>query len=133
RDAIRELSTPIIEVWPGVLCVPVVGVLDAERASDMTAALLRVIAQRKTPLTIIDVTGIDGMDTAASDHFLRMARAVGLLGATCVISGIHPNLAWTITELQVDLGDVRTHRTLREALQEYVAAQRTASAAGATP
>jgi rsbT co-antagonist protein RsbR len=120
RAAIRELSTPIIEVWTGVLCIPIVGVLDAERASEMTNALLGAVAERKAPLTIIDVTGIENMDTAASDHFLRMARAVRLLGAECVISGINPNVAWTITQLQVDLGGIRTHRTLREALQHHV-------------
>lgn len=130
RAAIRELSTPIIEVWTGVLCVPIVGVLDAERAADMTAALLRVIAQRKTPLTIIDVTGIENMETYATDHFLRMARAVRLLGAECVLSGVNANLAWTITEIGVDLADIRTHRTLREALQEYVR-QQEAGATGA--
>jgi rsbT co-antagonist protein RsbR len=120
RLAIRELSTPIIEVWTGVLCVPIVGVLDAERATEMTSALLQAIAKRKTPLAIIDVTGIDSMDTSASDHFLRMARAVRLLGAECVLSGINPSVAWMITQLQVDLGNVRTHRTLREALQHHV-------------
>ncbi|NUO49310.1 MAG: STAS domain-containing protein [Polyangiaceae bacterium] len=130
RAAIRELSTPIIEVWTGVLCVPIVGVLDAERAADMTASLLRVIAQRKTPLTIIDVTGIENMETYATDHFLRMARAVRLLGAECVLSGVNANLAWTITEIGVDLADIRTHRTLREALQEYVR-QQEAGTAGA--
>jgi rsbT co-antagonist protein RsbR len=128
RAAIRELSTPIIEVWTGVLCVPIVGVLDAERAADMTASLLRVIAQRKTPLTIIDVTGIENMETYATDHFLRMARAVRLLGAECVLSGVNANLAWTITEIGVDLADIRTHRTLREALQEYVRQQEAAAA-----
>lgn len=128
RAAIRELSTPIIEVWTGVLCVPIVGVLDAERAADMTAALLRVIAQRKTPLTIIDVTGIENMETYATDHFLRMARAVRLLGAECVLSGVNASLAWTITEIGVDLADIRTHRTLREALQEYVRQQETGTA-----
>jgi rsbT co-antagonist protein RsbR len=120
RTAIRELSTPIIEVWTGVLCVPIVGTLDAERAAEMTAALLRVIAQRKTPLTIIDVTGIENMETYATDHFLRMARAVRLLGGDCVLSGVNADLAWTITQIGIELGEIRTHRTLREALQEHV-------------
>jgi rsbT co-antagonist protein RsbR len=120
RAAIRELSTPVIEVWTGVLCVPIVGALDAERAADMTASLLRAIAQRKTPLTIIDVTGIENMETYATDHFLRMARAVRILGGDCVLSGVNADLAWTITEMGIELGEIRTHRTLREALQEYV-------------
>jgi rsbT co-antagonist protein RsbR len=120
RQAIRELSTPIIEVWSGVVCVPIVGILDSSRASDMTTALLNAIVEKKAMFTIIDITGIDAMDTGATDHFLRMARAVRLLGADCVLSGVNPNVARTVTHMGVDLTGVRTHRTLREALQSYV-------------
>ena len=68
RAAIRELSTPIIEVWSGVLCVPIVGVLDSSRASEMTSALLNAIVEKKASFTIIDITGIDAMDTRATDQ-----------------------------------------------------------------
>jgi rsbT co-antagonist protein RsbR len=120
RQAIRELSTPIIEVWSGVVCVPIVGILDSSRASDMTTALLNAVVEKKAMFTIIDITGIDAMDTGATDHFLRMARAVRLLGAECVLSGVNPNVARTVTHMGIDLAGVRTHRTLREALQSYV-------------
>jgi rsbT co-antagonist protein RsbR len=120
REAIRELSTPIIEVWSGVVCVPIVGILDSSRASDMTSALLNAVVEKKAMFTIIDITGIDAMDTGATDHFLRMARAVRLLGAECVLSGVNPNVARTVTHMGIDLAGVRTHRTLREALQYFV-------------
>jgi rsbT co-antagonist protein RsbR len=126
RDAIRELSTPIIEVWAGVLCVPIVGVLDSSRASEMTASLLHAIVEKKAPLTIIDITGIDAMDTRATDHFLRMARAVRLLGAECVLSGLNPAVARTITHMGINLEGIRSHRTLRDALQSYVKRERAA-------
>src|SRR6478752_5358556 len=120
RAAIRELSTPIIEVWRGVLCVPIVGVLDSSRASEMTSALLTAIVDKKAEFSIIDITGIDAMDTRATDHFLRMARAVRLLGAECVLSGVNPAVARTITHMGVELDGIKSHRSLRDALQHYV-------------
>jgi rsbT co-antagonist protein RsbR len=124
RTAIRDLSTPIIEVWAGVLCVPIVGVLDSSRASEMTSALLDAVVEKKARFTIIDITGIDAMDTGATDHFLRMGRAVRLLGAECVLSGLSPGVARTITHMGIDLQGIRSHRTLRDALQHYVYTRR---------
>jgi rsbT co-antagonist protein RsbR len=120
RVAIRELSTPIMEVWQGVLCLPVVGVLDSTRSAEMTETLLRAIVEKKARCAIIDITGIQVMDTATADHFIRMAKAVGLLGAECVLTGINPNIAQTIVYMGVELSDVVTHRSLRSALQHYV-------------
>ncbi|HVH47486.1 MAG TPA: STAS domain-containing protein [Labilithrix sp.] len=120
RAAIRELSTPIIEVWEGVLCLPVVGVLDSTRSAEMTEALLTAIVEKKADCAIIDITGIQVMDTGTADHFLRMARAVRLLGATCLLTGINPAIAQTIIHMGVDLSGVITHRTMRNALQGHV-------------
>jgi rsbT co-antagonist protein RsbR len=120
RAAIRELSTPVIEVWRGVLCLPVVGIMDTSRSADMTESLLRAVAEKRARCAIIDLTGIEVMDTAAADHFLRMAKAVRLLGAECVITGISPAIAQTIVHMGVDLDEVQTHRSLRDALAKYV-------------
>jgi rsbT co-antagonist protein RsbR len=120
QAAIQELSTPIIEVWPGVLCVPIIGVLDSTRAAELTGTLLGAIAEKKAPYSIIDITGIDVMDTRTADHFVRMARSVRLLGARCVLSGIRPNIARTIVHMGVDLSGVDCYRTMREALRNYV-------------
>jgi rsbT co-antagonist protein RsbR len=129
RAAIQELSTPIIEVWSGVLCVPIVGVLDSGRASEMTHALLNAVVEKKARFAVIDITGIDAMDTGATDHFLRMARAVRLLGAECVLSGLSPGVARTITHMGIDLQGVESHRTLRDALQYWVRRRTAATAA----
>jgi rsbT co-antagonist protein RsbR len=120
RVAIRELSTPIIEIWAGVLCAPIVGVLDSSRASEMTSALLETVVASKARLAIIDITGIEAMDTQTADHFLRMARSVKLLGSECALSGIHPNVARTIVHMGIDLSGVESYRTLRDALQRHV-------------
>jgi rsbT co-antagonist protein RsbR len=120
RAAIRELSTPIMEVWDGVLCLPVVGVMDTARSSEMTNALLQAVVEKKTRCTIIDITGIDVMDTRTVDHFMRMARAVRLLGAECVLTGMNPHIAQTVVHMGIDMSNVVTHRTLHEALQQFV-------------
>ena len=120
RAAIKELSTPMIEVWAGVLCVPIVGVIDSSRAAEMTTALLSAVVEKTVRFTIIDITGIEAMDTRATDHFLRMARSVRLLGAECVLSGINPNVARSIIHMGVELSGIQTYRSLRDALQHYV-------------
>lgn len=120
REAIRNLSTPVIEVWSGVLCVPIVGLLDSARAGDVTTALLNAIVAKKAQHAIIDVTGIEVMDTRSADHFLRMAHAVTLLGARCALSGVHPNIARTVVQMGVELDGLKSYRTMREALQSSV-------------
>ena len=120
QAAIRELSTPIIEVWAGVLCLPVVGVVDSQRSAEMTETLLEMIVAKQARTAIVDITGIDVMDTKTADHFIKMARAVRLLGAECIVSGINPGIAQTLTHIGVDLTGVRTMRSLRDALQFHL-------------
>lgn len=120
REAIRNLSVPIIEIWTGVLCAPVVGVLDSMRASEVTNTLLSAVVVKKARHVIIDVTGVEVMDTQSTDHFLRIARAVTLLGANCALSGMHPNVARTIVQMGVELQGLVSYRTMREALKHCV-------------
>lgn len=117
REAIDTLSVPVIEVWSRVLCIPIVGVLDSVRAANITTALMETVVRNKARYAIIDLTGIEVMDTQSADHFLRMARSVTLLGAKCALSGIHPNIARTIIHMGLDLGGIKTFRSMREALR----------------
>jgi rsbT co-antagonist protein RsbR len=118
--AIQELSMPIIEIWTGVLCVPIIGVLDSSRAAEMTGTLLNAIVEKRAPLAILDITGIDVMDTRTADHFIRMARSVRLLGARCALSGVRPNIARMIVQMGIDLSGIDSYRSMREALRSYV-------------
>jgi len=127
RSAIRSLSTPVIEVWRGVLCLPVVGVMDTARSAEMTSALLTTIVEKGSKYAIIDITGIDVMDTRTVDHFIRMAKAIRLLGAECALTGLNPHIAQTVVHMGLDLSDIVTHRSLRDALFRYV------NAAGVAP
>ncbi len=124
REAIRNLSVPIIEIWARVLCVPVVGTLDTMRANDVTTTLLSAVVQKKARYAIIDVTGIEVMDTQSVDYFLRMARSIGLLGAECALSGMHPNIALTIVQMGIELEGLRCYRNMRDALKHCVARER---------
>jgi rsbT co-antagonist protein RsbR len=129
RAAIRELSTPIIEVWQGVLCLPVVGVMDSARSAEMMSSLLEAVSEKEAEYVIIDVTGIEVMDTRTADQFIRMAKAVQLLGAECVVTGINPRIAQTIVHMGLELEDLRTLRSLRSALQLFI--DRTSEDSGA--
>ena len=122
--AIAELATPILEVWDKVLCMPIVGMVDDARTMDMARTLLATIVQRKASLVVLDITGIHVMDTRVVDHFLRTARAVRLLGARCVLSGVHPNVSQTIVHMGMDLTGIETYQTMRDALRELVGAGR---------
>ncbi len=120
RAAIRELSTPVMEIWDGVLCLPVVGIVDSVRSAQMTDVLLQTIAEKRSRCAIVDITGIEVMDTKTVDHFIRMAKAVRLLGAQCLLTGVSPNIAHTMVHMGVTLTDITTFRSLREALRSYV-------------
>jgi rsbT co-antagonist protein RsbR len=124
--AIAELSTPILEVWHKVLCMPIVGIVDGSRTEDMARTLLSTIVETKATVAVIDITGIQTMDTRAVDHFLRMARAIRLLGARCILSGVHPNISQTIVHMGMDLKGIETHRSLRDALGQFVVVARAA-------
>ena len=123
RAAIRELSTPIIELWEGVLCLPVVGIMDTARSTEMTNSLLQAIIEKATRYAIIDITGIEVMDTRTVDHFMRMAKSIQLLGAECALTGISPHIAQTVVHMGLDLDDIVTHRSLRDALAHYASSQ----------
>ncbi|MFY1829296.1 STAS domain-containing protein [Myxococcus fulvus] len=118
RLAIRDLSTPIIELWEDVLTLPIVGVVDTQRSLEMTERLLHRISQGKARCAIIDITGVEVVDTSTANHFVKMVNAARLLGTYCVVTGISPVIAQTLTQIGVDLRDVKTLGSLRDGLKE---------------
>jgi rsbT co-antagonist protein RsbR len=117
EEAIRAMSTPIIQIWDGVLTLPVVGSLDSARASSMMEQLLAEIVRTRARFAIIDLTGVDVVDTGTANHLLKIMRAVELLGARCVVTGIRPGVAQTMASLGVDLASISTLRNLQEGLK----------------
>ena len=117
REAIEELSTPIIKIWDQVLVLPLIGTLDTRRSQNLTEALLTDIAASQTKVSILDITGVPTVDSAVANHLLKTVAAVKLLGAECVITGIRPDVAQTIVHLGVDLTGVETLSNLSEGLK----------------
>jgi len=117
RAAISRLSSPIIQVWEGVLTVPVVGAIDPQRATDLLENLLAAVLRVRARYAILDLTGADVIDSTAADHFCKIIRAVELLGARCIITGIKPAVAQTMIALGVDMSRMTTMATLADGLQ----------------
>ncbi len=121
RIAIRELSVPIIDVWDDVITLPLVGAIDSARAAEMTEKLLQRIADRGAEYVIIDLTGVDVVDTMTAAHLVRLTHAAKLLGARCVLTGLRPEVARTLVDIGVHLGGLTTLRTLRDGLRVCLA------------
>jgi len=116
EDAILSLSTPIIEVWQGVLAMPLFGAIDERRAAQMMTVLLDAVSSQHCRYAVLDVTGVSMIDAATAEHLVRLVRAVQLLGAKGIVAGMRPDVARTIVSLGVDLGGIETRANLREAL-----------------
>lgn len=115
--ALRELSTPIISVWDGVLTLPIIGMVDTVRGAEMMEQLLARVAQDQAEYVVIDITGVSVVDTRTADSFIRMSEAVRLVGAQCFLTGISPAIAQTIAQLGIDTSRIRTLRRLSDALK----------------
>jgi anti-anti-sigma regulatory factor len=114
---VRQLRTPILRLWDGVLCLPVAGTVDGARSRDMIDALLATIAENRSRYVIIDIAGIEAIDRDTVDHFVKLTRSAALLGAQCVMTGIRPNVAQALVELGADLSSVRTLHTMQDGLR----------------
>lgn len=117
QQELLELSTPVVELWDGILALPLIGTLDSERTQTVMESLLEGIVQHEATIAIIDITGVPTVDTLVAQHLLKTVAAARLMGAECIISGIRPQIAQTIVHLGVDLGDVVTKSSLAEALR----------------
>jgi rsbT co-antagonist protein RsbR len=117
EEAIRAMSTPILRIWEGVLTMPLIGLMDSMRAAQMMETLLDAISKTHVRFTILDLTGVDVIDTSAANHILRLVRGAALMGTRCIISGITPSMANTIVGLGLDLSELLTFNTLEAALR----------------
>ncbi len=112
-----DLSTPVVQVWDGIVALPLIGTLDSERAQMVMENVLEAIVEREALIAIIDITGVPAVDTLVAQHLIKTAAAIRLMGAECVISGISPRIAQTIVHLGVDMPEVVTRGSLESALQ----------------
>ncbi|MET7640792.1 STAS domain-containing protein [Streptomyces sp. NPDC005438] len=115
-----EVSTPVVRLWNQVLAVPLIGNLDTARSQVVMENLLESIQTHEATVAIIDITGVSTVDTSVAQHLMQTVKAVRLMGADCVISGIRPGIAQTIVQLGIDLSGILTRTTLADALAEAI-------------
>jgi rsbT co-antagonist protein RsbR len=131
REAIQELSTPIIPLYIGVLAVPLVGRVDSQRAQVLTEALLEAIAREQAEIVLLDITGVAVVDTNVANHLIQTARAAALLGSQVVLVGISAEVAQTLVQLGLDLGQLVTLSNLQSGLEYALSRQGLAITASA--
>ncbi|MBW2262029.1 MAG: PAS domain S-box protein [Deltaproteobacteria bacterium] len=117
---IQELSTPLLQIWEGVIVLPVIGVVDTRRSAQIMERMLAEIVARQARYVILDITGVEVVDTRTADHFIKVVKASSLLGAKCIITGIRPAVAQTLVDIGVDLSSIKTLGNLREGLAECI-------------
>lgn len=109
---ILEISTPVMQVWEGVLVAPLIGTLDSQRTQQLMERLLQRIVATNSPMALVDVTGVPTIDTQTAQHLIDTISAVRLLGAQVILTGIRPAIAQTLVHLGVDLSGITTRSSL---------------------
>jgi rsbT co-antagonist protein RsbR len=115
NETLIRLSTPTIQLWEGILLLPIIGILDSVRAQNMMDDLLKRIVSTSSPVAIIDIAGVPNVDSSVANHLIKIAKAAKLLGSTCILSGISPEVAQALVEVGVNLEEINTTSTLRNA------------------
>ena len=118
QDSIRELSTPVLPVRERLLILPIIGVLDSERARQLTEQLLAGIRTHRAKVVVIDITGAPDVDTTVANHLVQTVDASRLMGASVIITGLSPTIAQTLVDLGVDLSKIHTMGDLQGGLEE---------------
>lgn len=116
-DEISEISTPVIQVWEGILALPIIGTLDSARTQTVMENLLEKIVETGSSIAILDISGVPAVDSLVAQHLIKTVSATRLMGAECIISGIRPEIAQTVVHLGIDLGSVVTKSSLASALK----------------
>ena len=118
QEAIRELSTPVLQVRERLLILPIIGGLDAQRARQLTEQLLGAIQQNRAKVVVIDITGVATIDVGVANHLVQTVEASRLMGASAIITGLSSKIAQTLVDLGVNLGMMKTVGDLQGGLEE---------------
>jgi PAS domain S-box-containing protein len=114
---IMELSTPVMQVWQGVVVAPLIGSLDSQRTQQFMERLLTRIVETNSPLALVDIMGVPTIDTQTAQHLIETISAVRLLGAQVVLTGVRPAIAQTLVHLGIDLSGILTRSSLAAGLR----------------
>ncbi len=121
RELIGKLSLPVVEVWDRVLTVPLLGTLDDQRIAEITDKLLATITRARASFAVLDLTGLAEVDSGAASGLTRIAKAIGLLGARAIFTGVRPEVARRMCAVGTGLSDLRCYATLRTGLRACIA------------
>ena len=116
RNALREISTPIIPIMDNILVLPLVGSIDSERSRDIMRSLLGGITKHRAKVIILDITGVQIIDTGVADHLNKTIQAARLKGAHTIITGVSDAVAETVIDLGIDWNEIQTLRDLQGGL-----------------
>lgn len=117
KIALQELSAPLIPVFEGITIMPLVGTIDTERAKQIMENLLHGVVKHRSEVVLIDITGVPVVDTMVAHHIIQAAEAVRLVGSTCMLVGIRPEIAQTIVNLGINLNTLTTKNTLKKGIE----------------
>ena len=112
-----EISNPIIEVWEGIVALPIIGTLDSSRTQTLMENLLQKLSDSSVAIAILDISGVPAVDSLVAQHLLQTVSACRLMGTECIISGVRPEIAQTIVHLGIDLSSIVTKASLASALK----------------
>ena len=114
---ILDLSTPVMQVWRGIVTAPLIGSLDSQRTQQFMERLLNAIVETNSPVALVDIMGVPTIDTQTAQHLIETISAVRLLGAQVILTGVRPVIAQTLVHLGIDLSDIITRSSLAAGLQ----------------
>ena len=117
-EAMRELSTPVLQLRAGLLILPIIGLIDTQRARQLTEGLLRAIRANRARVVVMDITGVPAVDSKVANHLLQTVQAARLMGAAVIVTGLSAEVAQTLVTIGVDLSSLNTLSDLQSGIEE---------------
>jgi rsbT co-antagonist protein RsbR len=117
QEILEMAAVPVVQVWDGVVLVPLIGTLDSQRTQQLMERVLNRVTETNSPVALIDITGVPSVDTQTAQHLIETTAAVRLLGAEVILTGVRPAIAQTLVHLGIDLSNVTTRSSLGAGLR----------------
>jgi anti-anti-sigma regulatory factor len=111
---IMEMSTPVMRLWDNILLLPIVGLVDSKRVQVIMESVLEKILAYQAKVIILDIQGVPSVDSAVANHLIKVTKATRLMGCTCIITGISPEISQALVNLGIELTDILTQATLKD-------------------
>ena len=117
QEILEMATVPVVQVWEGIVLVPLIGMLDSQRTQQLMERLLHRVTETGSPIALLDITGVPAVDTQTAQHLIETISAVRLLGAEVILTGVRPVIAQTLVHLGIDLSNVMTRSSLAAGLR----------------